>query len=283
MTPERTPRRRAACGLPRLDCRAARATRRIARAVGRALGGAALGSATPRLWTDATRRWPRGSRTGWAGWTRPTAFTDEVAELTAFAGVRARGGLHRRRRVRHGRQLAGARGARARLPALGARPARPRPRLHRPGRRRWRSDDGTDPATHAARHRHQVRHHDRDARLPGPLLGGASSTGRARCAGQQGGRRLRGHHRPGRQPRGHPPRGRVPRDVPQPAGRGRPLQRADVRRAGAGRAAWASTSGRCSTDAGTMAERCQRRRRRPTRGWRSARPWARWPGPGATS
>ncbi len=94
-------------------------------------------------------------------------------------------------------------------------------------------------------HRHQVRHDDRDALVPGLLLGRGAPAGPVVSA--VGGRRqLRGHHRPRQEPRGNPAFRPLPRDVPEPAGRRRPIQRADVRGPRARRRCLASTCARCS-------------------------------------
>jgi len=137
--------------------------------------------------------------------------------------------------VRHGRQLTRAGGAGGRLPDGRRGHPRRRPRLDRPGGRAPRHR-GLRAVDDALPHRQQVGHDDRDAGLPGALLGaGAGRPPRDRQPRR--GRALRRHRRPRPGPRGGPPQRRVPGRLPQPARHRRPLLRAQLRRPRAGRAA----------------------------------------------
>ena len=122
----------------------------------RALGEPPLGPRHHAL-DDGPRRRRDRSPTGSAGSTRRPPSRPRSRSCTAFAeGIESRG-LHGRRRVRHGRQLAGAGGARRWSIPSRTGPPRPRARLDRP-RGRGRRGRRPDPRAHAAHHRHQVRH-----------------------------------------------------------------------------------------------------------------------------
>ena len=79
--------------------------RRADRAPSTTTGQSASGSATRRVWTDDEHVAALiANRLGWLD--LPAHFADEVEALEAFAAGDTRRGLHRRRRVRHGRLVA---------------------------------------------------------------------------------------------------------------------------------------------------------------------------------
>ena len=216
----------------------------IERAVERALGGADLAARHEPVddEPEVRRRSAPARLARRAGALRTTRST----ELRAFAAGIAREGIDRRPRVR---AWAAARShprcSRTVYPRSAHGHPGPRPRLDRPGGGRAGDRVAPDPAATlyiiatksgtttetlaflahfwAARAR----------RAPGGL--GSKDAGDA----------LRRDHRPRPEPRGHPPQRRFPRDVPQPARRGRPLQRADLRRPRAGRALGPRPRRRC--------------------------------------
>ena len=130
-----------------------------------------------RLWERDTSLWSSDhdvqdriwARLGWLA--APTAFEAEAAELTAFGeAIEAEGFSDAIVMGMGGSSLAPG-GPEPGLPGVGQGPHAPRARLD-PSRRRGRPGRRARPAAHPARRGHQVGHHDRDARLPGPPLGG---------------------------------------------------------------------------------------------------------------
>ena len=253
----------------------------IASAVDRALGEPAAGPGTRRS-GPPTRRSPRRSPTGSAGWMRPAAFpTRSPSWRRSPSGVREVGYTDVLVCGMGGSSLAPEVLA-AVFPALRPR-ACPSGSSTPPTRRRCgRSEAASDPAT--------------TLRIIATKSGTTTETlaflahfweSRAhrvgRFHGNRGRRRLRGHHRPGASLEAIPHSDLLPGDVPQPAGRRRSLQRPDLRGPGARRAPGPGPGGAPRGCGRTMLGRCARRRGRTTRAWRWAPPWAPSRSPAATS
>ena len=128
------------------------------------------------LWTtDARVAATIANRLGWLD--APMHFQEQIEELYGFAtGIREAGFTQAVVCGMGGSSLAPEVLATS-LRALGARPARPRARFDRPGRRRRRRGPGAE-RSEPLPDRHQVRHDHRDARLPGLLLGARVRAGR---------------------------------------------------------------------------------------------------------
>ena len=193
-----------------------------------------------RIWARDTSLWTDDQavaatiahRLGWLD--APTAFVDEVAELTAFGEAMAARASPTsssaawaapRWRPRCSRWSIPSR-TRASGCTSSIRPTLPRWRPST-ARSTRRARCASSPPSPAARPR----------RWPSWPTTGLRAIARRPLPAQQGRQRLRLHLRSRRAAGGHPARQLLPRDVPEPGRRRRPLQRADLRGPGAGGAA----------------------------------------------